>query len=83
VLGTPFEHLQPGREYVVLESFVDFDRIEHPVGERWVFEGHAFLPYDDGLTLMVTDRWIRLQWRDDAQGPIIDALDRYIGPVAP
>lgn len=26
--ATPFAHLVPGREYVVLEPFTDFDRIE-------------------------------------------------------
>lgn len=78
-----FMHLEPGQAYVVIREFADFDRLTHPVGERWTFEGHAFLPYDDGLTLMVTDRWIRLQWREDAQGSIIDNLAEYIGPAAP
>jgi hypothetical protein len=45
------------------------------------------LPHDDGLSLFVSldgDReWhIRLQWRDDQQGPLIDRLEDYIRKAA-
>jgi len=56
-------------------------------GETWTFLGHNFLPHDDGLSLFVSldgDReWhIRLQWRDDQQGPLIDRLEDYIRKAA-
>ena len=49
--------------------------------------GHSFLPHDDGLSLFVSPQdqseWhIRLQWRPDAQGPIVDELNRFIRPEA-
>jgi len=54
----------------------------HPVGERWRFVGKNFLPYEDGLTLLVQQNGmevsIRLQWRDETQGPIIDDFSDYV-----
>jgi hypothetical protein len=77
-----FMHLVSGHRYIVVQAFIDFDRDNHPVGETWTFIGSAFLPYDDGLSLFVeTDaslRHIRMQWREEEQGPIIDRLDQFI-----
>lgn len=77
-----FMHLASGQRYVVVRPFTDFDRDAHPVGETWTFIGSAFLPYDDDLSLFVeTDtglRHIRMQWRAEEQGPIIDRLDQFI-----
>ena len=79
-----FKHLRIGRSYRVVRAFTDFDGAGHPVGESWRFEGHSFLPYDDGLSLFVTAdgrlRQIRLRWTDDDQGPVVDRLDSYIQP---
>ena len=80
----PFKHLWPNRAYVVVQSFRDFDGTGHPPGESWIFIGSSFLPYDDGLSLFVVidgqRRQIRMQWRDDAQGPIIDKLQDFVEP---
>ncbi len=77
-----FKHLSPGAEFAVIVAFTDYDGGVHPVGERWTYRGKSFLPYDDGLSLFVSiggiDRQIRMQWRDEEQGTIIDALDRYL-----
>jgi hypothetical protein len=77
-----FMHLVSGQHYVVVQAFTDFDRDEHPVGETWAFIGSAFLPYDDGLSLFVeTDtglRHIRMQWREEEQGPVINRLDQFV-----
>src|SRR5690606_16962234 len=72
-----FGHLVIGRRYRVVKAFADFDRGEHPVGETWVFEGHSFLPYDDGLSLFVSSepgrvRQIRMRWAPEDQGPVVD-----------
>ena len=79
---TSFQHLKSGETYRVVEAFTDYDRRVHPVGETWCFEGHSFLPYDDGLSLFVqidgNRRQIRMQWRPEEQEPIIDALERYV-----
>lgn len=81
-LTAAFKHLVPGRDYVVVPVFVDFDRGQHPVGERWTFIGSSFLPYDDGLSLFaVIDgqrSHIRMQWRKEEQGLVIDALQGYL-----
>jgi len=83
-----FKHLKIGRWYRVVKTFTDFDRGEHPVGETWRFEGHSFLPYDDGLSLFVapdeaTLRHIRMRWTPEDQGEIVDALERYVQPAQP
>ena len=80
--ATSFGHLWPGLAYVVARAFRDFDGDEHPVGETWTFIGSSFLPYDDGLSLFVIiegeRRQVRMQWREGAQGEIIDNLEDYL-----
>ena len=82
--ATPFAHLWPERDYVVVKAFRDFDGGTHELGESWTFIGSSFLPYDDGLSLFaVIDgqrRQVRMQWRDDQQGPVIDNLKDYLQP---
>ncbi len=80
--ATSFGHLWPSATYVVVQAFRDFDGDEHSVGEAWTFIGASFPPYDDGLSLFVTiegeRRHIRMQWREGAQGEIIDNLTDYV-----
>lgn len=82
--ATPFAHLSPERDYLVVQTFRDFDGGLHEPGESWTFIGSSFLPYDDGLSLFaVIDgqrRQVRMQWRDEQQGPIIDNLKDYLQP---
>ena len=77
-----FAHLQTDQDYVVVRAFRDFDGGEHPVGEAWTFIGSSFLPYDDGLSLFAVidnvHRQVRMQWRNEEQGPIIDNLKDYL-----
>ena len=82
-----FKHLKIGERYRVIRAFTDFDGGNHPVGEEWTFEGHSFLPYDDGLSLFVSPgegamRHIRMRWTDDDQGPVVDALESYLRSAA-
>jgi hypothetical protein len=83
--AAPFMHLQPGAKYVVIEPFTDFDRAVHPTGETWTYLTKNFVPYDDGLSLFVeidgAERQIRLQWRAEEQGALIDALERHVAPA--
>ena len=85
--GSPrYGHLHAGRRYRVAESFTDFDRTEHPAGEEWVFLGHNFVPYDDGHTFYIRsddgrEMSFRMQGYASEQGPVIDALDRYLVEV--
>ncbi len=77
--------LVSGRRYRVIIPFIDFDGVNHPAGEVWTFLRASFLPYDDGLSLFVSqdrqgERQIRLQWREEAQGEIADNLTRYLAP---
>jgi hypothetical protein len=59
--------LVSGQCYVVIASFSDYDGQVHPIGETWRFLQKSFLPYEDGLTLLVEMAGqplsIRLQWR--------------------
>ena len=84
---TAFKHLFPGARYAVFRGFRDYDGKDHPAGETWVFLGHSFLPYDDGLSLFISldgeREWrIRLQWRDDQQGHLINGLEDHIRGAA-
>lgn len=79
-----FQHLRVGHSYRVTQPFTDYDGDLHPAGESWTYLGHNFVPYHDGLSLFVsldgTQEWqIRLSWNPEDQGPIIDALETYIG----
>ena len=75
----------PGKTYQVVSPFEDYDRRIHPIGERWRFVGKNFLPYEDGLTLHIeqdgTNKSIRLQWRDETQGLIIDNFSDLVEEV--
>ena len=80
------QHLVAGRKYRVVREFKDFDGDVHPIGEVWTFMGSSFLPYDDGLSLFVSPddkcEWhIRMQWRPEQQGEIIDSLPGYIEAI--
>jgi hypothetical protein len=75
--------LVPGRRYRVVQTFRDFDDLPHAAPESWIFLGHNFVPYHDGLSLFVQvegagERSIRLQWTPDEQGPLIDNLAQYL-----
>ena len=67
-------------------EFTDFDGDVHRAGEEWTFLGSSFLPHDDGLSLFVSldgaREWqVRMQWRPEAQGPVLDALSSYLAPA--
>ena len=77
-----FKLLIVGRRYAVIAPFIDYDGRTRQLGETFTYLGHNFLPYEDGLTLNIDPGGsIRLQWRSEAQGEVIDALERYIGAV--
>jgi len=77
------DFLQAGERYRVRRAFTDFDGDAHPRGEEWTFLGSSFLPHEDGLSLFVSldgaREWqIRMQWRPETQGKILDALATYV-----
>jgi uncharacterized protein DUF3601 len=85
-LQPTFEFLETGRRYRVCATFTDFDGDLHVPGEEWTFLGSSFLPYDDGLSLFVSldgsREWqIRMQWRPEAQGGVLDELTSYVVPA--
>ena len=66
-----------------MREFVDYDGHRHPVGEEWRFCGCSFVPYEDGMSFFVSlddeHEWhLRLQWRVDEQGAILDHLTEYL-----
>ncbi len=82
----PFLFLRPGDRYRVVRSFVDHDGVDHPVGESWTFLRSNFLPYEDGVSLFVkgadgAERQLRLQWRAEAEGQILNHLEDYVLPA--
>lgn len=82
--GLSYQFLHAGKRYVIIKEFSDYDSHIHPVGEKWIFLGYSFLPYDDGLSLFVSlddkHEWhIRLQLRPEEQSHITDKLSEYIG----
>jgi hypothetical protein len=77
--------LNPGQTYFVVKGFQDYDGMIHPIGEQWRFVEKNFLPYEDGLSLFVERHGqkiqIRLQWREEAQGQIIDEFFDHVEEV--
>ena len=77
--------LIPGQFYRVIAPFTDYDGEFHPVGEEWRFLEKSFVPYHDGLSLFVEQNGrrvqIRMQWIDEAQGPIIDNFSEYVEAI--
>ena len=77
--------LVPGKTYTVFTAFEDYDGITHRIGEHWRFVEKNFLPYEDGLTLIVERNGqtapFRLQWREEAQGQIIDNFSDFVEEV--
>ena len=81
------QHLLPDTSYSVVQPFTDYDGDVHSVGETWAYRGYRFLPYEDGLSLFVSlsndDEWhIRMQWRPEEQGEILDNLEAYVQPAS-
>jgi hypothetical protein len=81
--GKNHQSLRSGKRYRVIKPFQDYDGDRHNPGERWTFLGYSFLPYEDGLSWFVSlddlREWcIRLQWRAEAQGEILNNLSHYI-----
>ncbi|MEO6003504.1 MAG: DUF3601 domain-containing protein [Opitutus sp.] len=74
--------LIPDRTYRVIAAFQDYDGRSHEVGETFRFLSKNFVPYDDGLSLYVDyagrTHQIRLQWRPDAQGKVIDEFSQHV-----
>jgi hypothetical protein len=74
--------LVPGQTYCVIQNFIDYDGIVHPIGECWRFTAKNFLPYEDGLSLFVEKDGMklsfRLQWRTESQAQIIDNFSNYV-----
>lgn len=73
------EPLEPGRHYVIVEAFEDFDRRERRVGDVMRFESRQFAIYDGGTMLNFTDPegggfMIRLQ--DVEQEDVLRRLDQ-------
>jgi len=77
--------LTVGQTYRVVKAFKDFDGIIHPAGERWLFLESHFLPYEDGLTLVVYLNGekiaMRLQWLSETQAEIINHFSDFVTPV--
>lgn len=78
-------NLVPGQTYQVIKMFKDYDGTIHAVGERWRFVRKDFLPYEDGLTLFIEmderSTSIRLQWREETQGQMIDNFSDHVEAV--
>lgn len=77
--------LTPNQLYRVIAPFTDYDGKVHPIGEEWRFLEKNFVPYDDGLSLFVEQNGqrvqIRMQWRDEAQGHVIDNFSEHVQEV--
>lgn len=77
--------LKPNTLYRVNRDFKDYDGVIHLTGERWRFLAKRFLPYEDGLTLLIEQNGreaaIRLQWREETQGSLIERFSDFVEEV--
>lgn len=80
--GFTASDLTPGKTYRVVTAFADYDGLPHAVGESWRFLEKNFVPYEDGLTLLVErdgqQASLRLQWREETQANIIDNFSDFV-----
>ena len=80
--GFTATELKPGTRYCVVRDFKDYDGVIHLAGERWRFLAKNFLPYEDGLTLVIEQHGrqfaIRLQWREETQGNLIERFSDFV-----
>lgn len=74
-----------GKTYRVIKEFKEYGGTLHPVGEHWKYFGKSFLPYEDGLSLFIEKGGmkiqVRLQWREETQGPIIDSFSDFMEEI--
>ena len=82
-VGHGLAHLVPGKGCRVTSPFRDFDGQEHPAGEATTYVGAAFLPYDDGRSILISvdgeHAWrIRMHDRDAEQREILDHPRDYL-----
>ena len=76
--------LIPGKKYIVIRPFTDYDKLTHEIGETWIFIRTNFVPYHDGLTLHVKsheeadEEVYRLQWIEEEQSNIIDNFRDFV-----
>ena len=74
--------LIPAKTYRVIAGFKDYDGVIHAAGETWIFLEKNFLPYEDGLSLFLNKEGqrvqLRLQWREETQGRIIDGFSGFV-----
>jgi len=79
-LENKYKHLEAGKTYIINKTFFDFDNVQYKEGEKIVFIGSNFVPYEDGLSLFVVyrneERQIRLQIRPEEQQVIAQSLEK-------
>lgn len=81
--GAKHQQLLAGARYRVVREFRDYDGHIHAAGGSWKFMGLSFFPTKAGQALFVSldgkQEWhMPLQWRPEAQGEIIDELEKYV-----
>jgi len=71
-----------GKQYRVIESFVDADGDLHQPGENWKLLAAGFNKFDDEVIFDISRREvvmrIPLRWKADAQANVIENLADYI-----
>ncbi len=81
-LKKEYGHLVAGKSYKIVKTFDYYDRIRRFEGERWIFVGSSFLPYESGLSLFFKTKGklehIRLQMIPEEQLQIAENLQDYL-----
>ncbi len=71
--------LLPGRQYRVMQQFIDFYGNSFKQDELLKFKERHFLPYDGGHTVMFNERMLYLQ--EDKNKEILEKFSEYIAQV--
>ncbi len=78
-------NLEKGKKYAVIKPFIDFDKIQHTVGEIWLYDRKEFLPYSDGLTIyvFVKGKIVSFRFQDDEnqQKEILNNFQDYMKEI--
>lgn len=77
-----FSSMKPGEQYLVLQTFTDFDGQLIEAGRTLTFKEYNFFPYDGGYTVFFEETIVRLAEISTANDEVLNALDSYLRRTA-
>ena len=77
--------LKIGATYKVVKSFIDYDKLNHEIGETWTFDKLTYVAYHDGVCLHVIQNnepnMYRFMDIKEEQQPIIENFLDFVEEI--